>query len=53
MNPSLTTSYFVFHQEQLRDFSGGPAATVVGYSSWGRKESDTTEPLHFLSLSSG
>ena len=23
---------------------------VVGYSSWGRKESDMTEQLHFLSL---
>ena len=24
---------------------------LVGYSPWGRKESDTTEQLHFLSLS--
>ena len=24
--------------------------SVVGYSPWGRKESDTTERLHFLSL---
>ena len=24
---------------------------LVGYSPWGRKESDTTERLHFLSLS--
>ena len=23
----------------------------MGYSPWGRKESDTTEQLHFLSLS--
>ena len=23
---------------------------LVGYSSWGRKESDTTERLHFLSF---
>ena len=23
---------------------------MVGYSSWGRKELDTTEQLHFLSL---
>ena len=22
----------------------------MGYSPWGRKESDTTEPLHFTSL---
>ena len=25
--------------------------SLVGYSPWGRKESDTTERLHFLSLS--
>ena len=25
--------------------------TLLGYSPWGRKESDTTERLHFLSLS--
>ena len=25
--------------------------SLVGYSSWGRKESDTTERLHFLSKS--
>ena len=24
--------------------------SLVGYSPWGRKESDTTERLHFLSL---
>ena len=24
--------------------------SLVGYSSWGRKESDTTERLHFTSL---
>ena len=24
--------------------------SLVGYSPWGRKESDTTEPLHFTSL---
>ena len=24
--------------------------SVVGYSPWGREESDTTERLHFLSL---
>ena len=24
--------------------------SVVGYSPWGRKESDTTEPLYFTSL---
>ena len=23
--------------------------SLVGYSPWGRKESDTTEPLHFTS----
>ena len=25
--------------------------SLVGYSPWGREESDTTEQLHFLSLS--
>ena len=25
--------------------------SLVGYSLWGRKESDTTERLHFLSFS--
>ena len=25
--------------------------SLVGYSPWGRKESDTSERLHFLSLS--
>ena len=25
--------------------------SLIGYSPWGRKESDTTERLHFLSLS--
>ena len=25
--------------------------SLVGYSPWGRKESDTTEQLHFTSLS--
>ena len=24
--------------------------SLVGYSPWGHKESDTTEPLHFISL---
>ena len=28
--------------------SHGPRS-LVGYSPWGRKESDTTEPLHFTS----
>ena len=27
--------------------------SLVGYSPWGRKESDTTEPLHFHFLSHG
>ena len=26
--------------------------SLVGYSPWGRKESDTTERLHFISLHS-
>ena len=26
--------------------------SLVGYSPWGHKESDTTEPLHFTSLHS-
>ena len=27
--------------------------SLVGYSPWGRKESDTTECLHFLSVDTG